>query len=87
MPSPAALSNAARSLASRSLIVVLLLGLAACGQKTGLSPLAGKQQPVAPYGREAGKSTDALLTPPVQAIPERSVELRRPAIGSVAADT
>ena len=62
-----------RSLAA----LALLLALAACGQKTGISPVAGKQLPVAPYGREERLSADALMTPPPQAIPERSVELRK----------
>jgi len=66
-----------RNLAAALAVLALLPGLTACGQKTGLNPVAGGRQPVAPYGREAGKSTDALLTPPVQAIPERSVELRK----------
>ncbi len=58
-------------------LLAVLLALGACGQKTGLSPAPGQKLPVAPYGRDAGKSPDALLAPPVQAIPERSVELRK----------
>ena len=62
----------------RSLFAVaVLLALAACGQKTDLEPAAGKQLPQPPYGREDRKSAEALLVPPPQAIPERSVELRR----------
>lgn len=57
--------------------VVLLLGLAACGQKADLKPAEGKQLPVAPYGREERLSAEALLVPPPQAVAERSVELRK----------
>jgi hypothetical protein len=57
--------------------VVLLLGLAACGQKADLKPVAGRELPVAPYGREERQSATALLDPPPQAAPERSVELRK----------
>jgi predicted small lipoprotein YifL len=61
----------------RLLALAVLLAVSACGQKTGLVPEAGKQLPPPPYGREDRKSAEALLTPPTQAIPERSVELRR----------
>ncbi len=61
----------------RAIALAVLLGLAACGQKTDLKPAAGQRLPPAPYGREASPSADALLEPPVQAIPERSVELRK----------
>lgn len=61
----------------RTLAVTLLLALAACGQKTDLAPVAGKQLPVAPYGREERPSFEALTEPPTQAIPERTVELRK----------
>ena len=57
--------------------IAVLLSLAACGSKGDLEPAAGKQLPIAPYGREERPSTDALLTPPPQATPERSVELRK----------
>ena len=61
----------------RAIIVGSLLMLAACGQKTDLEPVAGKQLPPPPYGREERRSAEALLKPPPQAIPERNVELRR----------
>ncbi|MDR2856940.1 MAG: lipoprotein [Novosphingobium sp.] len=54
-----------------------VLALAACGVKRDLKPAAGHRLPPAPYGREEPRSTAALLQPPVQAIPERNVELRR----------
>ena len=58
-------------------VLALLAALSACGQKTDLKPAAGKELPVAPYGREERLSSQALLTPPPQAMPERSVELRK----------
>jgi predicted small lipoprotein YifL len=57
--------------------VALILSLAACGQKGDLTPPPGKQLPVAPYGREERPTAERLLTPPPQAAPERSVELRK----------
>jgi hypothetical protein len=62
----------------RTLAALLLMtALAGCGQKAALGPQAGKELPPAPYGREVRKTADALLEPSVQAVPERSVELRR----------
>jgi hypothetical protein len=62
----------------RAVLSLTLIALvAACGQKTELKPAEGSQLPVAPYGREERRSADALLVPPQQAAPERSVELRK----------
>jgi predicted small lipoprotein YifL len=62
----------------RSLAALLvLLSLAACGQKTDLTPATKDQLPPPPYGREERPSAEALMTPPPQAAPERSVELRK----------
>ena len=57
--------------------LVLALGVSACGQRGDLTPPPGKSLPVAPYGREERPTADMLLTPPPQAAPERSVELRK----------
>lgn len=57
--------------------LAIVLALAACGVRRDLKPAAGQSLPVAPYGREEPRSVDALLEPPVQAAPERSVELRK----------
>jgi len=57
-------------------LTVLLL-LSACGQRSTLMPEAGKALPIAPHGSDERKTADALLTPPPQAVPERSVELRK----------
>lgn len=58
-------------------ILILALGLAACGVRADLKPQAGQQLPVAPYGREQQPSSAQLLASTPQAAPERSVELRK----------
>ena len=57
--------------------IALLTALSACGVRTDLKPNAGQPLPVAAYGRESPATTAQLLQPPPQAVPERSVELRR----------
>jgi hypothetical protein len=57
--------------------VAIVLALGACGVRRDLKPAAGNALPPAPYGREQPPATKALLNPPVQAAPERSVELRK----------
>ena len=59
-------------------VPVLLLAalLSGCGARRELQPLAGHALPPAPYGREDRLKPDALLTPPVQAKPQRNIELR-----------
>ena len=57
--------------------LALLTTLSACGVRTDLKPKAGQAMPVAAYGRETPATTAQLLQPPPQAVPERSVELRR----------
>jgi predicted small lipoprotein YifL len=61
----------------RSAALILIAGLAACGQKADLKPLPGASLPVAPYGRDDRLSAEALLKTTPQAAPERSVELRK----------
>jgi hypothetical protein len=58
-----------------SVLLVALL-LAGCGARRELQPLAGRALPPAPYGRGDKPRADALLTPPVQAKPQRNIELR-----------
>ena len=58
------------------IIIAIALALAACGQKGDLRPRSAQANPPAPYGREQALTTEALLTPPPQAAPQRSVELR-----------
>jgi hypothetical protein len=62
-----------RSLAA----LAIVLALSACGVRHDLKPALGQKLPVAPYGREEPRSVGALLEPPVQAAPERTVELRK----------
>ena len=61
----------------RAAALLIVPALAACGQKADLKPAAGHELPVAPYGREVRPEASALLEPPSQAVPERSVELRK----------
>ena len=56
---------------------VLLLALAACGQRADLKPKAGQSLPQPAYGSEQRPKADALLKVTTQAAPERSVELRK----------
>lgn len=56
--------------------LILLLALAACGQRSALGLKPGQQLPPAPYGRAEKPDAAELLRPPTQAIPQRSVELR-----------
>jgi len=56
---------------------LMLLSLAACGQKAALRPPTDGELPPPPYGREERVSSDAMLEPPPVAYPERSVELRK----------
>jgi predicted small lipoprotein YifL len=58
------------------LLVALCAALAACGSKGELKPRSAEAVRPAPYGREQSLTTEALLTPPPQAAPERNVELR-----------
>lgn len=52
------------------------LALAGCGNRRQLKPEVGQALPPAPYGRAEKPSADDLLSAPVQARPQRSVELR-----------
>ncbi|MFM9937372.1 MAG: hypothetical protein ACKVOL_14385 [Novosphingobium sp.] len=65
-----------RNLRALLLLMAAAGALAACGARRELQPLAGRALPAAPYGREDKPTADKLLTPPVQAKPERSAELR-----------
>lgn len=60
----------------KAVLVLMLLGLAACGQRSALALKPGQQLPPAPYGRAEKPAADELLQTPTAAIPERSVELR-----------
>lgn len=57
-------------------VLLMLVALAACGQRASLALKPGQQLPPAPYGRADRPAAPELLTTPTIAIPERSVELR-----------
>ncbi|WP_404479816.1 hypothetical protein [Novosphingobium sp. BL-52-GroH] len=57
-------------------VILMVLALAACGQRSALALKPGQQLPPAPYGRADKPAAAELLKLPTQAIPERSVELR-----------
>lgn len=54
-----------------------VLSLAACGQRSDLEPRAGTSLPQAPHGTTTAPDAAQLLQLETQAVPERSVELRR----------
>ena len=56
---------------------ILLLALAACGQKRALEPVANAELPPAPYGSGERPDAEELLELETLAAPERSVELRK----------
>lgn len=60
----------------RFAIAGLTLVLGACAQQTDLEPLPGATLPPASYGAPEPKTADELLERPVQAAPQRNVELR-----------
>lgn len=57
-------------------VLLLAVALAGCGARRELMPAKGHSLPPAPYGRGDKPGPDALLTPPVQAKPQRNIELR-----------
>ncbi|MBX9884482.1 MAG: hypothetical protein K2X68_05880 [Novosphingobium sp.] len=65
-----------RTLGNLMLLAGMAAALAGCGARRELAPLKGRVLPPAPYGREDKPNADALLTPPVQAKPQRNIELR-----------
>ena len=56
-------------------IILLALGLTACGQTAPLKPLPGQTLPMRPLMARATPSVDDLLTLPPQAVPRRVDEL------------
>lgn len=58
-------------------VALLALALAGCGVRRDLEPVAGQSPPPVPYGREGPQSSERLLRPDPEAVPERNVELRR----------
>ena len=64
---------------NRPAIFVLLATavLGGCASRTDLEPPPGETLPPAPFGRAVPPDAEELLEPPPQAVPERSIELRR----------
>ena len=60
-----------------TLALLLIAAPAACGVQAALKPRPGGTLPAAPYGRDDKLTAEALLETTTQAIPERSVELRK----------
>lgn len=58
------------------LLPLMLAALAGCAQRSPLEPAVGAALPPAPHGAKSPPTSDALLTPPPQAVPARTVELR-----------
>jgi hypothetical protein len=72
-----ALVSRLRSKRTGFFLIGMVLSLAACGGREELQPAQGKSLPPAPYGAEAQPTPTQLITPSVQARPERSDELLR----------
>lgn len=51
------------------------LAMAGCGGRQPLKPVTGQSLPAIPAGATTAPSSTALMTPSVQARPERNVEL------------
>lgn len=59
----------------RKIVIIALLALSACGNRTQLRPEPGKALPPAPLGDKTPPAPNELLTPDDQARPERSDEV------------
>ena len=62
--------------ATKWMLVIGCVTLAACGQKADLTPPPGQDLPPKPYGAEVQPDAQELLELDEQAAPDRSVELR-----------
>lgn len=54
-----------------ALIGMMLVALAACGRRKDLAPAPGHAPPPAPRGLSASPPVSNMLSPPVQAVPNR----------------
>ncbi len=61
----------------RALWLLAALPLAACGSTQALKPAPGQALPVTPYGAPQRPAVSGLLTPSVQARPQRTGEVLR----------
>ena len=60
-----------------ALLIALAALLPACAQRAVLEPREGASLPPAPYGASDPLTSQELLAVDTQAVPERSIELRR----------
>ena len=56
-------------------LTALALSLTGCGGRQPLKPVQGQKLPAVPVGAATAPTSTDLLTPSIQARPERSVEL------------
>ena len=56
-------------------LAALALALASCGGRQPLKPVAGQKLPAVPVGAATAPTAQQLMTPTIQARPERNVEL------------
>ena len=56
-------------------VTVLTLAIAACGGRQPLKPIEGQKMPAVPVGAAAAPTAQQLMTPSIQARPERSVDI------------
>jgi len=59
----------------KRIVLLCLFSLGACGQQTDLAPAPGHALPVKPLLANATPTAEELLTPPVNARPQRVDEL------------
>ncbi|MEJ7926762.1 hypothetical protein WG908_08355 [Sphingobium sp. AN641] len=62
---------------TRTIIILIALGLSGCGGRQPLKPVEGQSLPAVPVGAAAAPTAQELTTPSTQARPERNVELLR----------
>ena len=62
---------------ARTGLILVALGLSACGGRQPLKPDEGQSLPAVPVGAAAAPTAQELTTPSSQARPERNVELLR----------
>lgn len=61
----------------RAIVLLALLGLAACGGRQALKPIEGQRSPPVPRGADAAPTPQQLMEASTQARPERNAELLR----------
>ena len=59
----------------KAAVVLLAVALAGCGGRQPLKPIEGQKMPAVPVGAAAAPTAQQLMTPSIQARPERTVDL------------